>query len=129
MAEDAAERVSRKAPQKIEKPAAEATTAGFFHLGRNWTSAELARIGWNRGNPGRPAARFVERPIQFAIEHFKNTTITRRATLCHRGLIAGAFYAASPPQGYFLPNHTLASPARTIAFRWRSSARAGADAM
>lgn len=32
MAEDAAERVSRKAPQKIEKPAAEATTAGLFHI-------------------------------------------------------------------------------------------------
>jgi len=83
--------VSRKAHQKIKKSAAAAATAGFFHLGRNWTLAELARIGWKRDNPGRPAVDFVERPIQIALEHFKNTTITRRATLCHRGWIAGAF--------------------------------------
>src|SRR5262245_34827195 len=31
MAEDTAESGNRKAPQKIKKPAAAATTAGFFH--------------------------------------------------------------------------------------------------
>src|SRR5262245_60142177 len=32
MAEDAAERGSRKAPQKVEKPAAAVTAAGFFNI-------------------------------------------------------------------------------------------------
>jgi hypothetical protein len=42
MAEDAAERVSRKAPQKIKKPAAAVMTAGFFDIWRCETPESIA---------------------------------------------------------------------------------------
>jgi hypothetical protein len=51
MAEDAAERVSRKAHQKIKKPAAAATTAGFFHNGCDTPESAATKIPGEKFNP------------------------------------------------------------------------------